>query len=282
MTVVDVIWKSGYPGGITVLMSVYARDNPSLFRRAIASVYANSVLPDDFVLVVDGPVPDELGKVIAEINEQYPLRIHHLPRNGGLRNALNSALALINTTWVARADADDINHAERFAVQLAAIEAFDGELDLVGSAIQEADHDGTPIAVRRMPVKQVDILKFAKRRNPFNHMTVIFRLVLALECGGYPSLHLREDYGLWALMLAKGAKALNIPEVLVTATTGKEFYVRRGGLRSALAEYDLQKLLCKAKIKSIWLAGFDCMVRSAVFIMPPMFRQYIYSKFLRT
>lgn len=273
--------KKKFPGGLTLLMSVYAKDSPSLFKQALSSVYANNILPDDFILIIDGPVSLAMETVICDLQLKHELKVFRLDVNVGLRNALNFALPFINTTWVARADADDINLTNRFARQLAVIEEKNSRLDLVGGSIQEVDLDGSLIAFRRMPENQNDIYKFARRRNPFNHMTVIFRLSLVLECGGYPDVYLKEDYGLWALMLSKGARVVNIPEVIVKATTGNDFYARRGGIRLAMAEYKLQRLLWKLGIKPLWLAFFDFIFRGSVFISPAILRKLVYSKFLR-
>jgi hypothetical protein len=46
----------GFPGGFTVLMAVYGKDDPKLFTKALASVFDNDLKPDHMVLVVDGPV----------------------------------------------------------------------------------------------------------------------------------------------------------------------------------------------------------------------------------
>lgn len=273
---------SGYPGGLTVLMSVYAGDTSALFKLAVESVYSNTVQPDDFLLVVDGPVPVELDAVIADLKERYPLRIKRLQKNGGLRNALNCGLALIETTWVARADADDINLPKRFECLLAAIRLYGGNLDLIGSAIREVDYDMQTIAERKLPAGQKEIIQFAARRNPFNHMTVVYRLSLAKQCGGYPDLYLKEDYGLWAKMLSAGARVRNLETVLVNATTGKDFYRRRGGWKSALAELRLQRLLVETGLKPKWLAVADFLMRSAVLLSPPAIRRVVYLKMLRS
>ena len=41
----------------SVLMSVYYYDDPLFFEQALYSVFNQTVLPDELVLVVDGPIP---------------------------------------------------------------------------------------------------------------------------------------------------------------------------------------------------------------------------------
>ncbi len=54
----------------SVAMSVYRNDKPEWFDRALESILVKqSVKPDELVLVVDGPIPDELRAVIDKYVE---------------------------------------------------------------------------------------------------------------------------------------------------------------------------------------------------------------------
>lgn len=98
---------------------------------------------------------------------------------------------------------------------------------------------------------------------------------------GYPDIHLKEDYALWASIFACGAKAANMPETLVRATTGRDMYRRRGGIRYALAEIALQKHLVNVGLKSKHMAILHGLARSTIFLMPSSIRGWIYKKILR-
>ena len=267
-----------FPGGFTVLMAVYRADSVRLFLRAVDSAYANSLPPDHFVLVVDGPIPAELDAAINYVASRYRMEVLRLAKNRGLAEALNAGLQHVRTEWVVRADADDWNLPDRFERQ--AEVATDG-LDLMGGAILETDQDAKPLAIRRTPTKHEDIIRYARTRNPFNHMTVAFRARLARECGGYPVLRLREDYGLWALMLHRNARTLNLSTVLVHATAGLGMYRRRGGLRYARDEYQLQCHLVKCGLKGPFLGALHAISRAVVFLLPAAVRGLIYQRLLR-
>ena len=44
----------------SVAISVYAKDNPAYFDRALESITEKqTIIPDEIVLVVDGPIPEE-------------------------------------------------------------------------------------------------------------------------------------------------------------------------------------------------------------------------------
>lgn len=270
----------GYPGGFTVLMAVCGRDDPKLFAKAIASVFDNDLQPDHMVLVVDGPIPDELYNLVKAAGSNYGVKILQLAKNEGLATALNAGLAHIRTTWIVRADADDYNLPQRFS-RLAEIIRSEPNLDLVGSAILELERDGTPVAIRKMPSHHDDIKRFMRRRNSFNHMSVACRRALVEHCGGYPDIYQREDYALWAKMIKAGARCANIPEALVHATAGTDLYRRRGGLRNVFAERDIQKLMVALGMKSRLMALLDGMVRSCVYIAPVFLRKLVYERLLR-
>lgn len=270
----------GFPGGFTVLMAVYGKDDPELFTKAVESVYANDLRPDGMVLAVDGPVPECLDGRIAAAEERFGVEAVRLEKNCGLAEALNEGLRYIRTEWVVRADADDINLPRRFS-RLASQLRAQPDLDLVGSAILELERDGTPVARRVMPESQSAIRSFMERRNPFNHMTVAYRRAMVERCGGYPDVYLREDYALWVKMIMSGARCANLSEVLVHATAGRDMYSRRSGWRYARGERDLQGLMVRLGVKSRLRALVDGMARSSVFIAPGMVRRLIYERALR-
>jgi glycosyltransferase involved in cell wall biosynthesis len=264
--------------GFTVLMAVYQKDNVGLFEKAVTSIYQNSLLPDDFILVVDGPVPDTLGQKINQLSHQHPMRVIWLPENQGLANALNEGLKRIQTTWVMRADADDINLPNRFEKL---IKNSGDNVDIVGSAIRENDKNGKYTGSRSVPLSHLEICEYAKRRNPFNHMAVMFRKDLVVRNMGYPNLYLREDYALWAVLLSGGARALNLPDELVEAYAGDALIQRRGGFKYAMAEVKLQIFLVRYGIKSPLLACIDTLLRGGIFCLPWYLRAKIYQATLR-
>jgi glycosyltransferase involved in cell wall biosynthesis len=270
----------GFPGGFTVLMAVCNKDDPKLFTKALASVFDNDLQPDQLLLVIDGPIQGALDQQVTTAERDYAVKIIRLANNEGLATALNTGLAHIRTAWIVRADADDYNLPERFT-RLAEVIRSDPELDLVGSAVLELERDGRPVAIREMPTQHDDILRFIRRRNPFNHMTIACRRTLVEYCGGYPDIYRREDYALWAKMVKAGARCANLPDVLVHATAGKDMYRRRGGLRYVLAERDIQNLLVGLGLKSQLRGLIDGIARSIVFFAPVLLRRLIYETVLR-
>lgn len=63
-------------------------------KQAIESIQAQTFQTDDFVLVCDGPLNDELDAIIAEKQQEMgeTLNVVRLAKNGGLGNALNEGM----------------------------------------------------------------------------------------------------------------------------------------------------------------------------------------------
>lgn len=270
-----------FPGGFCVLMALYYGDKPVLFEAAVRSVFLNTVLPNQFIVVVDGPITTKIRQLVETLQYEYPLiEFIYLPKNLGLAHALNKGFSHIRHSWVVRADSDDFNLPQRFEI-LANILSEQPDLKLFGSAILEVDECGAPLAVREVPCTDQEIRQFAKVRNPFNHMTVAFKLDAALACGGYPNIFLKEDYALWALMLSKNFPVHNTTKILVYATAGIGMFKRRGGLRYAKSELELQKLLFQCGLKGLMSCILDGCIRAIFFLIPSSLRGLIYLKYLR-
>jgi glycosyltransferase involved in cell wall biosynthesis len=269
-----------FEGGFTVLMSVYKGDDALLFEKALNSIFSNTLLPNNFILVVDGEVPVTLNEVILKHLYRKSFFVHRIKNNSGLANALNVGLSLVNTEWVVRADADDINLKFRFEM-MANFAKTHKNLDIIGANILECDSSGEPLSSRLVPELHDSIVKYMKFRSPMNHMTVCYKKNAVISVGGYPNLHLKEDYGLWALLVRKGFIFGNLNKTLVHATTGPGMFKRRGGLKYVISELKLQYLLFRTSINGPFLAFFLFFLRSGVFLLPIFVRKYFYLKILR-
>ena len=268
-----------FDGGLTVLIAVYIKCDAVLFERALASVYANTLLPDQVLVVADGPLSDPVNAVLDRYSREHGTGVLRLAVNGGLANALNAGIEIVKTAWIARADQDDINLPRRFELQAKAV-ARAGRVDIVGGNILEVDNEGRPVARRCVPEHHDDIVRYARRRNPFNHMTVVFRRDSVLKAGGYPDI-MMQDYGLWAAMLGQGCMAANTRETLVHATAGRDMVRRRAGLKNARSEIALQRLLVDHGLKSSVAGIADGVARALVCLLPNWSRAFIYERLLR-
>ena len=92
-----------------MLMSVYGKEKPEYLQASMESMFDQTVPPDDFVLVCDGPLTEELDEVISRLQVKYEiLHVIRLSENRGLANALNVGITACKCELIARMDSDDI------------------------------------------------------------------------------------------------------------------------------------------------------------------------------
>ncbi|MHC3908940.1 UDP-Gal:alpha-D-GlcNAc-diphosphoundecaprenol beta-1,3-galactosyltransferase [Achromobacter marplatensis] len=266
----------------SVLMSVYRGENPAFLDAALWSLRASTVELPEVVLVEDGPLPDTLHDVIRHHEAALKFRRVPLAQNVGLGLALTEGLKQCRYGWIARFDTDDLIVADRFARQLELIMSAP-EIDLTGGWIWEFETDpgSDEGRLRRVPESHAAILAYAKRRNPFNHMTVMFRRDLALSLGGYRNEHLYEDYALWVRMIQAGARTANLPVVLVNARAGAGMYARRGGFAYVAGECRAQWAFYRSGFIGLFRLALNLASRLPVRILPDRSRQFLYERILR-
>lgn len=201
----------------SVLMSLYKKENPEWFCEAVESILKQTVKPDEIVIVEDGLLPDILEKKVCDYENKYEslFKIIRNTKNQGLGIALNCGLNECRNEFVARMDTDDISVPNRCEIELKYLEKHP-ETVLVGSNVYEFSGSVNDILDKRVvPSSYEEIFKFAKKRNPFNHPTVMFRKSKIIEAGGYSSLRYGQDYELFGRMLIKGYRLENVDECLL-------------------------------------------------------------------
>ena len=233
----------------SVLMSTYEKDNSEYFLKALNSVINQTVLPNEIIIVVDGPVSEEYKEVIENQKDKYDIiKLIYLEKNSGLGNALKIGLEQCTYDIVARMDSDDIAKNDRFEKQLKIFEK-NNNITIVGGNITEFIDDENNIISRRVvPEKNEEIKEYIKKRCPFNHMTVMFRKKDVLSVGNYIEWHYNEDYYLWLRLYLNNYQFYNIQDDLVNVRVGKDMYKRRGGWKYFQSERNIQKIMLSNKI----------------------------------
>lgn len=264
----------------SVLMSIYCKENPKYFNRAMLSIWdEQTIKPNEIVLVQDGKLSNELYKVIEEWKNKLGevLKIIPLEQNVGLGNALNEGMKYCSYELIARMDTDDISLLTRFEKQLEIFKNRD--IDICGSWISEFDSDEKKIvSYRKVQEKHEDIVIYSKIRNPINHPSVMYKKLSVKNAGGYKKMMWFEDYYLWARMILNGAKFYNIQEPLVNMRAGYAQLERRGGLKYAIEEFKFLNRLRKIGFLSL-NQFFKCVIiRFIARILPKSFLKKIYKK----
>jgi glycosyltransferase involved in cell wall biosynthesis len=262
-------------------MSVYHRESPEFLRQSLESLAAQTIQADEVVIVKDGPVGAEIAALIDSQRGKLPIATLQLEKNAGLGPALNAGLSRCTGDLVARMDSDDICLPDRFEKQAGFLER-NPEVDVVGGAIAEfrTDHEKVE-SIRRMPCSLERLGTIARRRNPLNHMTVMFRKASVLAAGNYQSCPGFEDYELWARMLMLGRRLHNLDDVLVHVRCGNGMQQRRGGFRYLQEEARLQYRFMKMGFVSKGQFVMNLVSRAPVRLAPVSLRAALYRRVLR-
>lgn len=136
----------------SVLMSVYVKEKPEFLRKAMDSIWNQSIPTNDFVLVCDGPLTDELNAVITDMQQKHinNLQVVRLEKNGGLGNALNVGIQHCKNGLVARMDSDDISQPGRCKKQLLVFRDRP-EISICSGIVEEFAENVRNIDARRVP-----------------------------------------------------------------------------------------------------------------------------------
>jgi glycosyltransferase involved in cell wall biosynthesis len=266
---------------LSVLVPVYDRESPIFLGHCLESLARQTRPGDEVVMVEDGELGEPLKRVIDQFRSSLPVSTLRLRRNVGLGAALRAGLSMCRGELVARMDSDDIAVPERFERQLSFL-ATHPQVAVVGGAIAEFRTSPQAIeSVRRLPACGPALRKFAKFRNPLNHMTAMFRRQAVLEAGSYQPCAGFEDYHLWVRMLRHGCELHNLPDLLVYVRCGNGMQQRRGGFSYFLREVKFQRFLHSTGMVAFPACARNVLLRAPIRIAPAFVRSLLYGRFLR-
>lgn len=267
----------------SVLMSVYHKERPEYLKQAIESIQVQSLSTNDFVLVCDGPLNDELDAVIQtkQLEMGENLNVVRLAKNGGLGNALNEGIKHCKNELVARMDSDDIAYPDRCEKQIAVFNTH-SEVSICSGIVEEFTTDPNTVDTKRVPPEtNAEIIEFAKKRNPFNHPCVMYKKSAVKAVGSYQDFYLLEDYYLWLRMLMAGYQGYNIQEPLLYMRAGSDMYKRRAGWKYAKTQAKLFKFMKQQGFIGNGQYIKSCVIRSGSALAPNWLRKFMFERVLR-
>lgn len=267
----------------SILTTVYQNEKTAWLRESIESMLAQTVLTDDYVIVKDGPLTPELDAVIAEYAAAHPFfHIVALEENVGLGGALRAGLAACKNDLVARLDSDDISLPTRCEKQLEAF-AADRELAIVGTDMYEFQHDPNEItAVKIMPHAPDELYRYGKRRNAFNHSSVMYRKSVIEAHGNYSMARRSQDVELFSKILYHGCKCINLDEPLIKFRCGDTRVQRKKSWRNVKSDirifWGIHKMGYAGRSDFLYVLA----IQLGFFILPEKAAGYLYRKLFRS
>lgn len=198
---------------ITVAMSVY--DGERFLVPAIESVLAQTFGDFEFLILDDGS-RDSTAAIVRDQAARDPRIRPILRENRGLIASLNQLIAEARAPLIARMDADDICHPERFERQVAFL-ASHPDHGIVGTLSEDIDELGNPCGLEGVdqPLTHESVLRTIEQASPICHPSAMARRDVLLAAGGYHRAFRHcEDYDLW-LRLASRTRIANLPDRLL-------------------------------------------------------------------
>lgn len=266
----------------SVLLSVYKHEDPISFFKAIESITKyQTIKPSEIIIVKDGDLSENLENTLNILKDELSyLKVFGYSVNRGLGFALNYGLERCSFDLVFRMDTDDIAHPERFEIQLNCLKN-NPDVSIIGSNIEEFNIvPGDLEQFRIVPITSEEIHNYKQKRNPFNHMTVLFKKSIVQELGGYKEMPGYEDYYLWIRLLEK-SDGINIDKSLVYARIGNSMIKRRQGIEFMIKEFRFQFTLLCENLISIRFFLRNVFIRGLPRLLPSSILQIVYTKLLR-
>ena len=264
----------------SVVITVYKNDNAEHFQEAINSIIQQSEVPSEIVIVVDGPIGDEITAVLELFHINPKVRILKLADNSGTGHARHIAIQACKNNLIAIMDADDISVPERFALQLTEFER--DTVDIVGGQIEEFTYSpGDLNRFRKVPLSDIDIKKKTRWKQGMNHVSIMFKRDAYLRAGGYHSLTKIEDWDLFHRMIVTGSNFKNISKTLVHVRSNDKQFQRRQGF--AYLKMELQ--LFREMRESGYINNLQFVINSSIRcfsrLLPAKYLVLLYKLFLR-
>ena len=183
----------------------------------------------------------------------------------GLVETLNRAFEISQGPLLARMDADDIAHPDRFQNQVGLLEQRD-ELDVVGCLVRCFPASSMEEGYRvyegwlNSLATPEDIAREIFIESPLAHPSVVMRREILDKVGGYRDVRWPEDYDLWLRMHVAGARFAKVPRILLHWREGSQRLTRTDARYSVenfirtKAHY-LRKGPLKESTAIVWGAG---------------------------
>jgi len=265
---------NSHKSNFTVLMPVHDLVKTDLLKKSIYSVLNNSLIPKEFLIIVDGFMSEEKIIFLKSLKKNKIVRIFFLKKIG-LVGALNYGIIKSKFNIIARADSDDINKKNRFFKQINFF--INNNLDILGSNIFEKIEN--KIYVKNL-ISSPSIFHFIFF-NPINHMTVVFNKKKIIKLGLYPPIKYKEDYALWLLAKFSNYKLYNLNSNLVSVNFDKRRFSKRKNFESIFSEFKIFLLILEKKFILSPLAILVLILRISYLALPNFIYFFFTKNFLR-
>jgi glycosyltransferase involved in cell wall biosynthesis len=267
---------------ISVLISAYINCTKDNIEKALNSVFYEQIFkPDQIVLVLDGPVSDDLYKFVLLFQKRVDCEIiiHHIQKSKGFGNALNEGMELCTGEYIARMDSDDICLPNRFRDQMDYL-LKNPSVDVVGSWISEIDeNDKITREVVKYPETHEQCLSIFMCRDPLAHPTAMFRTSFFNKAGRYPiNTPFFEDGMIWYQGFMNGCVFANVPKVCLKFRRASDFYKKRRNIKALVSLFRYRILMINPNLNYGFRGNFCALLYLTMQLMPFFIKKILYDR----
>jgi len=244
---------------VSVLMPCF---NAAATLPAALESISQQTLMDFQVVAIDDGSTDETRDLLesrAAVDTRFQIvsQAHQ-----GIIVALNTGIEYCRAEYIARMDADDLSHAERFTRQSAFLDQHP-EIALVGCRVRgyppDEVREGFAVYLdwQNALLSDEQIRREIFVESPLAHPSVMMRRDDLIEVGGYQEHGWPEDYDLWLRFYLAGKRFAKLPEVLLDWREHPERLTRQD------SRYSLENFL---RVKAKYLVQGPLRGRDALLI----------------
>jgi glycosyltransferase EpsE len=196
---------------ITVLMPFYNAEKT--LELSICSILNQSYKYFDLYLVNDGSHDNSYEVAVKKAKEDPRIILTQNIKNIGLAKSLNNIIFNLKTDYIARMDADDESHKNRFETQINILEN-NKSISIIGT---NADYFNNNVFLgsSNLPLDNNSIKNKLSKLNVIIHPTTMMRTNFLKDIGGYNNFFTySQDYDLW-LRARKKYNFINLDDKLL-------------------------------------------------------------------
>ena len=204
---------------VTVLMPVF-NPNEKHFYLALDSIL-NQTFKQFKLLLIDDASDTPVKELLKNYSDQR-IEIIRNEKNLGITKSLNKGISKVETKYIARMDADDICHQERFEKQINYLKQK-SNVDALFTFIRHIDDKGKQLGIWKEDKKFItynQIKKYLFHKNCLAHPTLFIKteVLKKLQYSEYQKS--AQDYNLWLKLLKFNYRIEKIDEELLYYRVG--------------------------------------------------------------
>lgn len=229
---------------ITVVIPTHNRIDD--LKRALQSVYVQTVLPDEIIVVDDGSSPAVTEEIFAEAPKQIKTLLLRNEQAKGAPNARNRGIEAASSEWIAFLDDDDEFTSDKIEkVEQCIKENNDADVIYHRAAIHMVNENVTYLTPNLKPVPINEQFHWLLVKNFVGSTPVVIcKRDVLINVGKFDeNLKLRQDYELWLRCAKFGSKflCLNKPLTNFNSVTTKSSVSKGVELYKSTMDYIQEK-----------------------------------------